>query len=193
MNKPQFSNVKLQSVFLLAFVVMLMVAGCKKEEDTPPPRDTSGGYEYLLITDEDTTIYRIPEDAVFFAQQNYNRDAQILREYQVATNVGGQWTNNPWQLPFGVWKSETWSVRQQYLVSPYENDVSIDDSAQFYYQIGAESGQFGYGWIDTFDAVNFNPDSAYTTHLWASDPIQTVGFDGESASLDEYLAMWITE
>ena len=171
---------------------MVLVVSCKKDEEETPPPDDTGGYEYVR---EDSTVVRIPGSAVTFAQQNFSRDAQMLREFQVATNVGGQWTQDAWQLGFGIWKAETWQVRQQYLVDPYDGrDVMTSDLAQFYFQIGEFGEQFGYGWMDTFDAANFNPDSAYTSHLWSlsGDAIQTVGFDGQSLLMEEYVGMWTT-
>ena len=163
-------------------LAVLAFAGCKKDEETTPP-PSGGGYQY---TREDSTVVTIPQAAVEFAQQHYSRDAQLLREFQVATTV----SNPPWQLGLGIWKSESWQIRQQYLVSPYDNDVKTDDSAQFYYQIGELPTQFGYGWTDTFDAAAFNPDSTYTTHIWPSDHPETVGFDGQSALREEYVGMW---
>lgn len=174
-------------VSFVAVAAILISVSCKKEEngtDTPP----TGGYQ---ITLEDSTVVTIPGSAVTFAQQNFSRDAQLLREYQVATN--SQYVNPTWQLPFQVWKSETYGVRQGYMVPPYDNDVMTDDSAFFYYEIGEFIEQFGYGWKDTFDAANFNPDSAYTNHLWPSDPTQTVFFDGQSPFREEYVGMWVVE
>jgi hypothetical protein len=174
--------------WLIPFVILLILASCKKEEDNTPPAAT-GGYEYTV----GSTTYRIPDTAVNFARQNFSRDAQLLREFQVATNTDGQWVSPAWGLGLGIWKLETYDVRSQYMTSPYNNDVNTSDSAQFYYQIGNLLGQFGYGWKDTFDAANFNPDSAYTAHIWPSDAIETVGFDGQSPFAVQYRGMWITE
>ena len=190
--KSQIENPSQKMKTALLLLLFVFLVSCKQEEETTPPRDTSGGYVYTIIEDEDTTVYRIPGDAVSFAQQHYSRDAQMLREYQVVRNVGGEWTQNPYPFTLSVWKSETWSVRRQYLVTPYANNVDTDDSAQFYYQIGGVPVQFGYGWNDTFNAASFDPDSAYTSHIW-SEPVQTIGFDGESAALDEYVGLWIVE
>ena len=77
------------------------------------------------------------------------------------------------------------------MVSPYANDVMTDDSALFYYEIGGYLGQFGFGWKDTFDAGNFNPDSTYTSHIWPSDPVQTIQFDGQSPFAVHYRGMWV--
>lgn len=167
----------------LLLSLVLLLFSCKKDDETTPPPN-GGGYQYVR---EDSTVVTIPQAAVQFAQQNFSRDAQQMREFQVATTV----SDPAWQLGLGIWKSESWQIRQQYLVSPYEYDVKTDDSAQFYYEIGELVSQFGYGWKDTFDAVNFNPDSTYTTHIWPSDHPETVGFDGQSAYRDEYVGMWV--
>jgi len=162
---------------ILILLLALAVWSCKKEEDHPPP--PPGGIQY---TSGDTLI-TIPASAVTFARQNFSRDAQLLREFQIATGSQG------WQLPLNSWKQSGFDIRQQYMVTPYENDVRTADSALYYYEIGTFFTQFGYGWKDTFDAANFNPDSAYTNYLW-NDPTQTVWFDGTSDFIEQYRGMW---
>jgi hypothetical protein len=174
-------------LILLTLMSACLLASCKKEHTTQPPSNT-GGYQYVL---EDSSVVTIPGNAVQFAQQHFNSDAQLLREYQIAINP--QYVNPAWEQNLGlsIWKSESWQVRQQYMVFPYERDVRTDDSAQFYYQIGEFFAQFGYGWNDTFDPATFNSDSTYTVNIWPTDHGETVGFDGQSNYHTQYMGMWV--
>lgn len=177
----QVAGRRLQVFCGLALLMTALFAACKKEDDNSPP--PSGGIQFT----SGDTVFTIPAAALTFARQNFSRDAQLLREFQLAVdpNRGGP----VWQLPLNPWKQSGFDTRQQYMVTPYDNDVTTGDSALFYYEIGTFFSQFGYGWKDTFDAAGFEPDSAYTNYLW-HDPTQTIWFDGQSPFFEQYRGMW---
>ena len=168
---------------LLLLAASLLIGSCKDDDDTTPD---VAGYRFQS---GDTTI-TIPDDAITFAQQHYSRDAQLLREFQIATDT--DFVNPPWVLGLGVWKGSSFDQRESFMVVPFDRDVLLSDSV-FYYHIATFVDQFGFGWMDTFDAASFDPDSAYTGHIWAQsgDAIETVYFDGQSPFLQQYRGMWV--
>ncbi len=164
-------------VLVVVLTAAVLCLSCKSEDNGPPP-PISG----LQYTNGDTVI-TIPESAMAFAQAHFSRDAQLLREYQIALTQG-------WSLPLNSWKLSGFDTRQSYMISPFDNDVTTPVDSVFYWEIGAFLAQFGFGWEDTFNSANFNPDSAYTAYLW-NDPQAHPWFDGQSDFYQQYRGMWL--
>lgn len=121
---------------------------------------------------------------------NFELDAYLLREYQVAVNE--TWSSNPYVGDLATWVDETWEERTAHLPAPYTHDISTSDVQQYYEMIGKYYEQFGYGWTDTYDP-SVNLTSGTTEHIWGAgfgnDDPATVKFDGQSTMFYLYRDM----
>ncbi|MCB9357793.1 MAG: hypothetical protein H6508_00870 [Calditrichaeota bacterium] len=178
---------------LLALLVLFLAAACEKG-DKPSGRD---GYE-ILVGD---TLITIPAEAVEFAgtaaaPNHFSWHAYMLREFQVASNPNIPREGSHYTGSLLEWKTQPWVVRQTFLVTPYVHDVTTATPELYYYMIGTYREQFGYGWVDTFDAEAdlWDPSARPWLHpadsTLAPDNQGTLSFDGGLGDMLEYRAMW---
>jgi hypothetical protein len=80
---------------------------------------------------------------------NFNMDAYLMREYQVATST--QATLDPYQGDYPTWRDLKWADRNQHLPAPFTHDILTVDRQQYYEMIGKYYDQFGFGWNDTYE------------------------------------------
>lgn len=122
------------------------------------------------------------------ANGNFNYDAYMVREYQVASNE----TFAPVQYEgsYDDWLSMEWEDRSSHLPAPYTHDIRTGDRQQYYEMIGKYFEQFGYGWIDTYDnSAPLNGSTPETIWQVGGDEIATVKYDGQSAMFYAYRDM----
>lgn len=123
---------------------------------------------------------------------NFNVNAYLMREYQVALNPNYNSTVYDGQIE--DWKSESWEERQNFLPPPYGHDVLTGDIQQYFEMIGKYYEQFGYGWRDTHPGT-VNYDTDFESDVWDNpgegftDDRNTIGFDGSSANFFKYRDM----
>jgi hypothetical protein len=130
------------------------------------------------------------------SQGNFNYNAYMLREYQIALNPTINETGTAYGGPgldFSTWKDEPWDVRASYLPPPFGHDVRTGDIQQYYEMIGKYYTQFGYGWIDTYDRTvysgTFTGDEPNTIWAFSGDDPSTLWFDGSSPLFFQYRDM----
>ena len=120
------------------------------------------------------------------ARGNFNYDAYMLREYQIATNPTIVETGIVYNGEFADWKSEQWDGeggRATYLPPPFGHNINTADIQQYYEMIGKYFTQFGYGWIDTYESFSVTPDNIWTV---SGDNTSTLWFDGASPMFFHY-------
>ncbi|NUO18155.1 hypothetical protein HUU59_01720 [bacterium] len=119
---------------------------------------------------------------------NFNYDAYMVREYQVASNE----TFAPVQYEgsFEDWLTLEWEDRSSHLPAPYTHDIQTGDRQQYYEMIGKYFEQFGFGWIDTYDrSVPLNGSTPENIWSVGGDDIATVKYDGQSQLFFTYRDM----
>ena len=147
----------------------------------------------LIIQVGDTTII-IPDSAQQFADSNFDVDAYLLREWQLAV----QNPTMPFNGDLADWKSLAWvgtQGRHSYLefAVGYSHDILSASPSEYYQWISSRMHQFGYGWDDTH-SPSLNPNiENLNPGLWAvsGDDPATIIFEGTSQLAQHYHAMWI--
>jgi len=138
---------------------------------------------------EEASAYAGPHKNTDPAQGNFNYDAYMLREYQIATNPTINESGVPYADDFSTWKTEPWEGeggRASYLPPPFGHNIDTTDIRQYYEMIGTYYTQFGYGWIDTYDHQGaFNGNEGYIWAISGDDP-NTLWFDGNSPFFYHY-------
>ncbi len=120
---------------------------------------------------------------------NFNFDAYMMREYQVAAN--DLFAPVQYEGDYADWVDLDWVDRSPHLPAPYTHDITTNDRQQYYEMIGKYYEQFGYGWNDTYDPAGVNGGS--TEHIWGpafgNDIPATVAYDGTSSFFFHYRDM----
>lgn len=123
---------------------------------------------------------------------NFNVNAYMMREYQVAINPN--YNSTVYSGTLAEWKSETWEERQTYLPPPYGHDILTGDIQQYFEMIGKYFEQFAYGWRDTYPG-SANLETDWEQDIWDNpaegftDDRNTIGFDGTSPLFFQYRDM----
>ena len=174
---------------LLALISVLLLS-CT-HEDSPGPA-CGGQLEYNA---GDTVVVCFSDSAVAFvgarAEPNhYNIEAYLLREFQIARNAEQTLAPAPYGLSFYYWERESWDTRRAYLPYPYSHNLVGANDAEFMYLIATYPEQCGFGWADTYNN-SLNLSDPTLGNIWIHDDPQTIQFDGNHGSYDEYLSRLI--
>lgn len=172
--------------WIAIIVAALMLVAC---EEGDKPKDGAG---YDLVVGD--TLISISAEAVRFAAEHFEWHAYMLREFQIATLPRDE--GSPYAGSLEQWKNLSWSSRQTFLYPPFVHNLSTESLELYYYLIGTHPGQFGFGWVDTYDPEANLFNSAVRPWLNPADSTLTpdnpgtLNFDGGLGDMLEYRGMW---